>query len=205
MRNLSDLYPFPNTIVALLQTGAEIVEWLERSAAIFRQVPPGAVDHPLRDEAVPSFVFESIPDLCYAIDLSQPARYDGQGVLVNPKARRIVGLTYRDRPVLANDEFILATNNHRAGRARLTDPAGDQQIVFTDGARVQSILSEHVQRCRTVGATPSRHWHFLPMPGTTVTFATGAAAVDHLGEISSYRPHILGRDGAGFTHYRLHL
>lgn len=205
MRNLSDLYPFPNTIVALLQTGAEIVEWLERSAAVFRQVRPGATDHPLRDSAVPSFLFESIPELSYAIDLSQPARYDGQGVLVNPAARRITGLTYGDRPVLPGDAFILATNNHRAGRARLTEPAADLRVVFTDGARVQNILADHVQRCRTVAAAPRRHWHFLPMPGTTVSFATGAGAAGHLGDIAAYRPQLLRQDEAGFSHYRLHL
>jgi 2',3'-cyclic-nucleotide 2'-phosphodiesterase / 3'-nucleotidase len=205
MRNLSDLYPFPNTIVALLQTGAEIVEWLERSAAVFRQVLPGALDQPLRDCTLPSFLFESIPELSYAIDLSQPARYDGQGVLVNPSARRVTGLVYRDRQVAPQDEFILATNNHRAGRARLADPAAGHRVVFTDGARVQTILADHIQTCRTVGAPLHRHWHFLPMPGTTVSFATGRGAASHLGEIANYRPELLRQDDAGFAHYRLHL
>jgi 2',3'-cyclic-nucleotide 2'-phosphodiesterase / 3'-nucleotidase len=205
MRHLSDLYPFPNTIVTLLLTGAELSDWLERSTAVFRQISPGSVDAPLHDPDVPAFVFETIPQLSYAIDLSQPTRFDGQGRLVQPDARRITGLRYRDRPVGAADEFLLVTNSHRAGRARLQDPSSDPQLVFTDGARVQSVIASYVQRLGSVGKAPQRHWHFLPMPGTSVTIATGDAAAPHLGDIAGFRPQGIGRDCQGFTHYRLHL
>jgi 2',3'-cyclic-nucleotide 2'-phosphodiesterase / 3'-nucleotidase len=154
---------------------------------------------------VPSFVFETIPQLSYAIDLSQPARFDGQGRLVQPDAQRITGLRFDGKPVLSSDEFLMVTNNHRAGRARLQDPLADPQIVYTDGARVQSIIAAQVQRQGSVGAAPDRNWHFLPMPGTSVSIATGDSAAAHLGEIASYRPQSLGRDSTGFTHYRLHL
>jgi 2',3'-cyclic-nucleotide 2'-phosphodiesterase / 3'-nucleotidase len=205
MRNLSDLYPFPNTLVTLLLTGTELADWLERAMVIFRQISPGASDAPLLDSGVPAFLFETIPQLDYAIDLSQPARFDAQGRLLNPDARRIVGLTYQGRPVRPKDEFLLVTNSHRAGRARLWDPEGDVQVVFTDGARVQSVIAAHVQRRGTIKGVARRNWHFLPMPGTTVTFAAGDAAAQHLDEIASLRPERLDRDSCGFTHYRLHL
>jgi 2',3'-cyclic-nucleotide 2'-phosphodiesterase/3'-nucleotidase len=205
MRNLSDLYPFPNTIVTLLLTGAEVADWLERATAIFRQITPGSADTALRDDAVPSFVFETIPQLSYAIDLSQPARFDGQGRLINPSARRITGLRHDGRPLDPTAEFLLVTNNHRAGRLRLQDPAANPQIVFTDGMRVQSVFSSYVRRRGRVGGLPARNWHFLPMPGTTVSIACGDASSAHLADIATYRPQCLGRDADGFTHYRLHL
>lgn len=205
MRNLSDLYPFPNTLVTLLLTGAEIADWLERATTVFRRVVPGAVDAALLDDAVPSFVFETIPQLSYAIDLSQPSRFDAQGRLVNPEARRITGLSHGDRPLAATDRFLLVTNNHRAGRARLQDPGTNLQVVFTDGTRVQSALSAHIQRNGCVGAQPQRNWHFLPMPGTTVTVPVGPGAAAYLDDIARYRPEELARDGEGFTHYRLNL
>ncbi|MCU0903503.1 MAG: bifunctional 2',3'-cyclic-nucleotide 2'-phosphodiesterase/3'-nucleotidase [Tabrizicola sp.] len=205
MRNLSDLYPFPNTIVTLLLTGAELANWLERTAAIFRQITPGSGDATLLDREVPGFLFETVPQLDYAIDLSQPARFDAQGRLANPDAHRITGLCHAGRAVRAEDEFLLVTNSHRAGRARLQDPKADPQIIFTDGARVQSVIAAHVQRMGQVGRTPRRNWHFLPMPGTSVTFAAGEGSAARLADISSYRPAQLGQDALGFTHYRLHL
>lgn len=205
MRHVSDLYPFPNTIVALLLTGAEVADWLERAAAVFRQIPVGATDAPLHDHTVPSFIFEAIPQLSYAVDLSKPARFDGQGRLVQPDSRRITGLRHDGKPLDPHEEFILVTNSHRVGRARLQDPTADPQVIYTDGSRVQSILAAHVQSRGRIGAPPARHWHFLPMPGTSVTIATGDAASGHLGDVAAYQPRSLGRDAAGFTHYRLHL
>lgn len=205
MRNLSDLYPFPNTLVTLLLTGSEVADWLERATSVFHRIAPGSVDAPLRDDSVPSFVFETIPQLSYAIDLSQPARFDGQGRLANPAARRITGLRYQGRSVGAEEQFLLVTNSHRAGRARLQDPANEPQVVYTDGARVQSIFVAHIQRKGRVGGPPPRNWHFLPMPGTTVSIPTGQGAARHLDEIAQYRPAALGQGADGFTHYRLHL
>jgi 2',3'-cyclic-nucleotide 2'-phosphodiesterase / 3'-nucleotidase len=205
MRNLSDLYPFPNTIVTLLLTGAEIATWLERATTIFRQITPGATDAALLDPAVPAFLFECIPQLSYAIDLSQPARFDLQGRLAHPEARRITGLCYAGRPVQATDEFLLVTNSHRAGRARLQDPDADPQIIFTDGARAQTVIAAHVQRIGQVGGVPERHWHFLPMPGTSVTIPAGAGSAAQMADIAAYRPARLSTHPDGFIHYRLHL
>jgi 2',3'-cyclic-nucleotide 2'-phosphodiesterase/3'-nucleotidase len=205
MRNLSDLYPFPNTIVTLLLTGAEVADWLERATAVFRQITPGSTDTALREDTVPSFVFETIPQLSYAIDLSQPSRFDGQGRLINPGARRITGLRHEGRLLDPAAEFLLVTNNHCVGRLRVQDPAADPKVIFTDGMRVQSVFASHVQRKGQVGTSPSRNWHFLPMPGTTVSVACGDGASAHLADVANYRPEGLGRDGDGFTHYRLHL
>ncbi len=205
MRNLSDLYPFPNTIVTLLLSGAQIASWLERAATVFNRIEPGDSHVPLFNATVPGFVFETIPQLSYAIDLSQPARFDAQGRLVNPQARRIVGLSHDGRPVRDEDRFLLVTNTHRAGRARLQDPGADLKVVFTDGARVQSVIAAYLQRQGSIGGDVRRNWHFLPMPGTSATIATGGRSAAHLGDIASFRPMALGQGCDGFAHYRLHL
>ena len=205
MRNLSDLYPFPNTIVTLMLTGAELATWLERAATVFNRIEPGSSQTPLLNPAVPGFVFEMIPQLDYAIDLSQPARFDAQGRLANPEARRITGLCHGGRPVRDEDRFLLVTNTHRAGRARLQDPETELKVVFTDGARVQSVIASYLQRKGSVSGAFRRNWHFLPMPGSGATIATGDHAAPHLGDIASFRPVALGKGCDGFAHYRLHL
>lgn len=204
-RNLSDLYPFPNTLVTLLVTGAEILTWLERAATVFRQIAPGDSDVPLLNPDLPGFTFETIPQLDYAFDLSQPARFDQMGRLACPDAHRVVGLSHLGRPVRATDEFLLVTNSHRLGRARLQDPASEPQIAFTDAERVQSVIAAHLQRQGTVDGTHRRNWRFLPMPDTTVTVAAGDRAERHLADIAPLRPVPLGTGTDGFAHFRLHL
>ena len=205
MRNLSDLYPFPNSLVTLLLTGAEIATWLERAATVFNRIEPGDSYAPLFNSDVPGFMFESIPQLSYAIDLSQPARFDLQGRLVNPDVHRITGLSHDNRPVRDEDRFLLVTNTHRAGRARLHDPATELKVVFTDGTRMQTVIAAHLQRSGSVTGSFRRNWHFLPMPGTSVTIATGERSASHLADIASFHPVLLGQSCDGFAHYRLHL
>lgn len=205
MRNLSDLYPFPNSLVALSLTGAEIAIWLERAVTVFNQIAPGDSQMPLLNPDVPGFAFEVIPQLSYAIDLSKPARFNPQGRLVNPEARRITGLSHNSRPVRDEDRFLLVTNTHRAGRARLHDPDTKLQVVFNDGSRMQSVIAAHLQRNGFVTGPIRRNWHFLPMPGTSVVIASGERSAPHLADIASFRPIALGAASDGFAHYQLHL
>jgi 2',3'-cyclic-nucleotide 2'-phosphodiesterase/3'-nucleotidase len=205
LRNLSDLYGFPNSIVALAMTGAALADWLEQSVAIFRQVDPGAVDAPLHDDALPAFSFDTLPDLAYAVDLSQPPRFDVQGRLTNPQAHRIVGLSLAGTPLDPGQDFILATNSHRAGLARAIRKDQPFTVVLSEGTRVQDVLSELVRETTPVGSGPRPNWHFLPMPGTTALVRSGAGSQPYLDEIAQYRPEPLGPDAAGFLHYRLHL
>ncbi|MEO1398744.1 MAG: bifunctional 2',3'-cyclic-nucleotide 2'-phosphodiesterase/3'-nucleotidase, partial [Pseudomonadota bacterium] len=41
IKNVADLYLYPNTVRAVLVTGAQVKDWLERSAGMFNQVEPG--------------------------------------------------------------------------------------------------------------------------------------------------------------------
>ncbi len=205
MRNVSDLYTFPNTLVVLALTGAEVADWLEQSAGLFHQIQPGSTDAILHDATVPSFTFETIPGLAYAIDLSQPRRFDPEGRLMNPQANRIVGLTRNGQRVDPDERLLLVTNNHRA--SRIVAAAGDRSpvVVLSDGAQVQTVLANHIRQKGMVGAPAQRNWHFLPMPGTSVRIATGVGAEAFLPDIAAFQPLALGCEANSFLHYRLHL
>ena len=95
IKNVADLYLYPNTIRAVEVTGAQVREWLERSAGIFNQVKPGSKDADLIDLTFPSYNFDVIDGVTYKIDVSQPSRYDQKGVVIAPDAHRIVDLHVR--------------------------------------------------------------------------------------------------------------
>ena len=50
LRSLSDLYSFPNRICAIRLDGAQLRDWLERAAGMFRRITPGGHDQPLLAE-----------------------------------------------------------------------------------------------------------------------------------------------------------
>lgn len=44
IKNVADLYLYPNTVQAVVITGEEVRNWLEMSAGIFNRIAPGSVD-----------------------------------------------------------------------------------------------------------------------------------------------------------------
>ena len=83
IKNVADLYLYPNTVRAVEITGAQVKEWLEMSAGIFNQIEPGKADQPLINPDFPSYNFDVIDGVTYRIDLSQPPKYDPKGAVLN--------------------------------------------------------------------------------------------------------------------------
>ena len=209
LRHIADLYPFPNSIAALCVTGAEVLEWLERSAAAFNRIRPGSTGTLLRNPEVPGYNFEVIDPLDVVYDLSQPARYDTGGVLVDPEAHRVVSARLAGQPLDPEARFILCTNSYRAGGAGQFAGARTTNIVLSDERVTRDILRQHVASAGILGAVrapaPGGSLRFAALPGTTVIFETGPAAHRHLAQIARFRPVSRGLTRAGFLRLKLDL
>lgn len=169
-RQILDLYPYANRLVALRVTGAQVAEWLEASAAIFHQIPPGSQDLPLIDESVPCFGFDMIEGVSYRIDLSSPARYDTEGRLVAPQGRRILDLRLGGVPLDADRPVILATNSYRLSTTRARALAVDRCVVYQGEDMIRDILVDRLRRWGRVPDFGPGGWAFQPMPGTSAVF-----------------------------------
>lgn len=205
IRNVADLYLYPNTIRAVRITGAQVKDWLERSAGIFHQVAPGAQDAPLIDPDFPSYNFDVIDGVTYRIDLSQPSRYGPKGEPLNPGASRIVDLAWQGRPVDPAAEFIVATNNYRAGGGGGFPGADGTTIVFEGPDTNRDLLVRYIHERGTVNPSADANWSFAPMPGTSVVFDTGPRAVAYLGNVKGLALTHLGEAPEGFARFRIAL
>lgn len=205
LRHIADLYPFPNAIAALCLTGAEVVEWLERSAAAFNRVRPGSQGTPLRNPEVPGYNFEVIDPLDVVYDLSQPARYDHAGGLVDPRAHRVVSVMLEGRPLDPEGRYILCTNSYRAGGAGRFAGAQARNLVLSDERVTRDILRQYVTRHGALVRGGQGSFRFKAMPGTSVIFETGPGAGAHLDEIAGFHPEARGLTRAGFLRLKLDL
>lgn len=205
IRNVADLYLYPNTIRALRITGAQLQDWLERSAGIFNRIIPGLPDQMLHDPAFPSHNFDVIHGVSYRIDPSQPSRYDAEGGALNPGARRIAELAFAGRPVDPAAEFILATNNYRAAGGGDFPGAKGDTIVFEAPDTNRDILLRHILGTGTITPPAERVWGFAPLPGTSVLFDTGPRAAAYLGDLRGLAVEPAGDGPDGFARFRLRL
>ncbi len=205
IKNVADLYLYPNTIRAVKITGAEVKDWLERSAGMFNQITPGEADQILLNPDFPSYNFDVIDGVSYQIDLSQPSKFDSEGVLTNPDANRIVGLSFGGNPINPAAEFIVATNNYRAGGGG-TFPGNDgSTIVFEGPDTNRDIIVRYIVDQGTIDPAADGNWSFAPLNGATVLFDTGPKAADYLDQVKGLIIEAAGDGTDGFARYRITL
>jgi 2',3'-cyclic-nucleotide 2'-phosphodiesterase/3'-nucleotidase len=204
IRNLSDLYLFPNTLSVLRVTGTELRDWLERSAGKFLQVTPGQANQFALTKGFPSYNFDMILGVDYEIDLTQPARYSIRGEQRHPDARRISKLTYAGQPVRDDQEFLVATNSYRAGGGGLVPGQTIGTEVLSSQEEVRTILRNYFQRIGVSNMPVSLNWRFAHVPATSLLFPLSPRARRYLPEF----PLNITRTGQmldGWELYRFHL
>ena len=204
IKNVSDLYLYPNTARAVRVTGQQVKDWLERSAGIFNQVAPGAQDVVLLNPSFPSYNFDVIDGVEYQIDLSQPSKFDPKGELLDASANRIVNLTYNGQPLDMEAEFIIATNNYRAGGGGKFPGATPETVVFEGPDTNRDVIVRYIVEKGTISPRADGNWSFAPMDGTTVLFDTGPAAKSYLDQVEAEIEEA-GDGPDGFARFRISL
>lgn len=205
IKNVADLYLYPNTIRAVKVTGQQLKDWLERSAGMFNQVEPGKPDQVLLNPDFPSYNFDVIDGVTYEIDISQPSKYGPKGEDLNPDASRIVNLMYQGQPVDPTAEFVIATNNYRAGGGGDFPGAKGDTIIFEGPDTNRDIIVRYIVEQGTINPTADGNWRFKSLPGTSVLFDTGPKAADHLADLKSLAIEPAGDGPDGFARFRIAL
>ena len=204
IRNVADLYLYPNTVRAVRITGAQVREWLERSAGMFNQVEPGGEDQVLLNPDFPSYNFDVIDGVTYRIDLSQPARYNNDGEVVS-ETHRIVDLAYAGAPIDDAQEFIVATNNYRAGGGGNFPGASPETVIFEGPDTNRDVIVRYIVEQGTVSPSADANWTFAPMEGTTVLFDTGPAGAAYADSVPGVNIEAAGEGPDGFARFRISL
>ncbi len=202
IKNVADLYIYPNTLKVVRLTGAQVREWLERAAGQFNQISAGSSDTALLNPDFPSYNYDVIDGVAYKIDVSQPSRYDGDGNLADESAHRIVGLQYEGQPVQDDQEFLVATNNYRASGGGAFPGLDGSNIVIDSPDENRQVLIDYLSETGTVNPSADGNWTFAALPGdVTATFESAADAQD---DIPDGAPIVFGAPGAeGFGTYQI--
>ncbi len=204
VRHIADLSVFPNELRAVLASGSQIRDWLEMSAGLFHQLGSDApID--LADPQRTGFNFDVLHGVTYQIDLSQPARFDTLGRVIDPAFSRIRNLEFDGQPIAPDQSFLVATNNYRANGGGHFPIARQARMIDLPQISIQDILCKYV--AGTLPADPLAHaprpFSFVPNQRQGAILTTGPRALHHVAELAEYHPRILPDDADGFM--RIHL
>ena len=197
IKNVADLYLYDNTVAIIKVTGADVKEWLEMSAGQFNQIDPSKTEEQqLINTDFRSYNYDVIDGVTYEIDVTQPAKYDANGKLVNEKAERIVNLQYDGKPIDLTQEFIVATNNYRANGTFPGVRNASYVEIYPDENR-QAII-DYIIANKTIDPTADGNWKFSELPKeANIVFETSKKAVDVIPQNSNIQYIGEGTDGFG--------
>jgi 2',3'-cyclic-nucleotide 2'-phosphodiesterase/3'-nucleotidase len=208
IKNVADLYVYPNTLKAMLLTGAEVQEWIEMSAGQFNRIDTkGDAQQLLLNEGFRSYNFDTLDGVTYEFDVTQPARYDANGKLIAPTAHRVKNLSYEGQLVQPDAKFIVATNNYRAfgggnfpglnaSKVVLEAPEENRQVLI-EYLRMMDMLSANKQ----VNPSADGNWRIAPVPGVRLTFLSASSAQRYL--VGHPKIRLIMDNGDGSALYEL--
>ena len=187
IKNVADLYIYPNTVKAVLLTGAQVQEWLEMSAGQFNQITVGgAPEQSLINTAFPSFNFDTLDGVTYELDLTQPAKYAVNGSVADAGANRVKNLMFDGKPIDLHAKFVVATNNYRAyGGGNFPDLNADKVIFDAPDENRQALveflqMSDALSPNKQINPNADGNWRIRPVPNVKLTFLSASAAARHL-------------------------
>ena len=214
-RNAADLYLYPNTLIVVKASGKEVKEWLECSAGQFNQIDPNSTKPQslINWEGFRTYNFDVIDGVNYQIDVTQPARYDGECQMVNANAQRIKNLTFNGKPIDPNAMFLVATNNYRAYGGKFAG-TGDSHIAFASPDENRSVLAawiaEESKRAGEIHPAADNNWRLAPIAGDKkldIRFETSPSdkAAAFIKEKGQYPMNKVATDDIGFAIYQVDL
>ncbi len=204
LKNVADLYIYPNTLKAVKVTGAQLKDWLERSAGLYNQIRATDDEQSLINTAFPAFNFDMIDGVTYQVDLGQPSKYDPAGKVLEAGASRIVGLSHDGNPVTSEQQFVVVTNNYRASGGGGFAGNDGTTVVLDAPDATRDVIIKFFQQTGTLNPKADGNWSLKPVAGAkNVTFESHPKAKD---AIAAFKGLSVAGDAAnGFVKFRLDM
>ena len=160
IRDLSNLYKFDNTVAVIKLSGSDIKEWLEFSSNMYNTIDPNSTeDQDLINRDFPTFNYDVIDGIEYEVDVTKEPKYDKTGNIINENTSRIYNLTYNGKPLDLEQEFLVATNNYRAG-GNSFPWQGRQEIVYNSTDETRDVLKNYIEEAGKYEPTVDNNWKF---------------------------------------------
>lgn len=145
VRDVAGMYIYDNTLLAIAFTGAQLRDYLEKSAEYFKQVT-GTGPYPPDDvtNAPTQSSPNGTPDYNYDVvaGLDAPLTYDID--IAKAVGSRIVNLAYDGTAVADDQRFVLAINNYRQSGGGGFPHVTDAEVLYNRQEDIRQLLIDWV-------------------------------------------------------------
>lgn len=165
--DIFDIYKYPNTLVGVEVTGAQLKQYMEWSASYYNQYTEGDVTISF-DPGIRGYNYDMFQGVDYKVDISQP------------QGERIVDLMFNGAPLKDDQVLKLAVNNYRFGGLQAMGIVTKTPYFESDPKSLRSYIADTIREAGTIDPETDNNWEII------------GADLDH-----PLRDYIIGEVNAG--------
>ncbi len=146
--SIFEIYKYPNTLVGVEVTGAELKAYMEWSAAYYNTFIPGDINISFNPN-IRVYNYDMFQGVDYKIDLSKP------------EGERIVDLKFKDELVKDTDTLKLAINNYRYGGLKNMGIIKGEPYFESDPKSLRSYIADYIAENKTIVPIVDNNWEVI--------------------------------------------
>ncbi|MDX2437643.1 MAG: bifunctional UDP-sugar hydrolase/5'-nucleotidase [Acidobacteriota bacterium] len=142
-------YVYPNTLVAVRLTGAQVRDVLEHAARFYDGLECAADNGctVITDAAIPDYNVDTMAGVTYRVD---PTR---------PEGSRIRDLRFDGLPIDPEATFTVACNSYRASGGGLFPHLAEAEVVWRSSAEMADLIGDYLMTHQPWQPTVDDNWH----------------------------------------------
>ena len=194
--DVTDIYIYDNQIRVMKLNGEQIIEWLERSAENFNRIDPNLEStQELLNPEFSAYNFDVIDGIEYELDVTKEI------------GERVVNASYQGEPLNENMEFLVVTNDYRAGGGGDFPPCVEEDPVYAPSGLVnREIIMNYIQEKGTINPVPDYNWSISSFdPAGDVTFRSHPEAMEYIEKYEIPNISFVETDENGMGVYKLEV
>lgn len=146
--SIFEIYKYPNTLIGLEVTGAELKAYMEWSASYYNSFVPGDINISF-NPSIRAYNYDMFQGVDYKVDISKPA------------GERIVDLKFKGELLKDEDTLKLAINNYRYGGLKNMGIISGEPYFESDPKSLRSYIADHIKEEKIINPIADNNWQLI--------------------------------------------
>lgn len=146
--SIFEIYKYPNTLIGIEVTGAELKAYMEWSASYYNTFAPGDINISFNPN-IRGYNYDMFQGVDYKVDVSKPA------------GERIVDLKFKGEPLKAEDKIKLAINNYRYGGLKNMGIISGEPYFESDPMSLRSYIAQYIKENTPISPAVDNNWEII--------------------------------------------
>lgn len=146
--SIFEIYKYPNTLIGVEVTGAELKAYMEWSAAYYNSFVPGDINLSF-NPSIRVYNYDMFQGVDYKVDVSKPV------------GERIVDLKFKGKLLKDTDTLKLAVNNYRYGGLKNMGIISGEAYFESDPKSLRSYIADYIREEKVINPVTDNNWEVI--------------------------------------------